>query len=182
MNLHLERRRTLLHSRTEGIKERAEKLFTDAGVVTRKEALAKMRPALALKGDPLKGQAVFTELCAKCHTIGSEGSDLAPNLTEIFRKSSETLLHDIVDPNAGANAEYIAYNIETKGGDFYAGIVIRDDATGVTLRDAEGEHEISRDDIAEFFSNGLSLMPEELEAGMKTQTMADLLAYLQEPK
>ncbi len=32
------------------------------------------------------------------------------------------------------------------------------------------------------FSGGLSLMPEELESGMDPQAMADLLAYLQEPK
>lgn len=182
MNFHLERRRTLLFSRAPGVKERAEKLFTDAGVVTRKEAMARMRPALELLGDPLKGRDLFSEVCAKCHTVGDLGVDLAPNLTEIFRKSSETLLHDIVDPNAATDIQYIAYNLETRDGDFYSGIVVRDDADGVTLRDADGEHSVSREDIQSFFSSGLSLMPEELETEMEPQSMADLLAFLQEPK
>lgn len=182
MNFHLERRRTLLHSRDEDIVARAEKLFSDAGVVTRKEALESMRPALAMNGRPDRGHEIFTELCATCHTVGTEGADLGPNLTEIFRKSSETLLHDIVDPNAGADLRYITYNVETNDGNFYSGIVIADDETGVTLRDAENEHFIARTDIKEFFSSGLSLMPEELEVGMDPQEMADLLAFLQEPK
>ncbi|MFP6617123.1 MAG: PVC-type heme-binding CxxCH protein [Candidatus Hydrogenedentota bacterium] len=182
LNLHLERRRTLLYSRVPGIKERAEKLFTDAGVVTRKEALARMRPALELKGDPLKGAVTFTNVCAECHTVGENGGDLAPNLTEIFRKSAETLMHDIVDPNAATNAEYIAYNVETNDGDFFSGIVVRDDAFGVTLRNAEGEHTFARYSISELFSSGLSLMPEELDTDMELQEMADLLAYLQQPK
>lgn len=182
MNLHLERRRTLLYSRVLGIKERAEKLFTDAGVVTRKEALNRMRPALSLPGDPMKGQITFTEVCATCHTVGDAGSDLAPNLTEIFRKSGETLLHDIVDPNAATDAQYIAYNVETTDGEFFSGIVVRDDAFGVTLRNADGEKTIARETIAEMFSSGLSLMPEELDTDMDVQSMADLLAFLQEPK
>jgi putative membrane-bound dehydrogenase-like protein len=183
LNLHLERRRVLLHSRAPGIRQRAEKLFTDAGVVTRKDALEKMRPALALMGDPVEGRAVFEETCIKCHRMGSEGVDLGPNLTEIYRKSPETLLHDIVDPNAGVNAEYMAYTIETTKGDLLSGIVVKDTAAAVTLREAQGiETAIPREDIEEMYSGGLSLMPEELEVDMPVQTMADLLAYLQQPK
>jgi len=183
LNLHLERRRVLLHSRAPGIKERAEKLFSDAGVVTRKEALAKMRPALELTGDATKGRTVFEEICIKCHRMGSEGVDLGPSLTDIYRKSPETLLHDIVDPNAGVDSEYIGYTIETAKGDLLSGIVVKDTATAVTLREAEGiETTVARGDIQEMFSSGLSLMPEELEVDMELQTMADLLAYLQEPK
>jgi putative membrane-bound dehydrogenase-like protein len=183
LNLDLERRRVLLFSRDEDVKTRAEALFNDAGVVTRKEALAKVRPALELTGDPAKGKEVFASICVKCHKMGSEGIDLGPNLTEIFRKSPETLLHDIVDPNAAIDAEYVAYNIETKSGDIHSGLVIRDDDSGVTLREAEGiETTIARDSIREMFSNGLSLMPEELEVDMDLQSVADLIAYLQVPK
>jgi len=183
LNLDLERRRVLLFSRVEDIKQRAEALFNDAGVVTRKDALARVKPALQLTGDPKKGKEIFTNTCIKCHRMESEGIDLGPNLTEIFRKSPETLLHDIVDPNAAVDAEYVAYNIETKSGDIHSGIVIRDDDTGVTLREAEGiESTIPRDSIEEMFSNGLSLMPEELEVDMELQSVADLIAYLQIPK
>ena len=151
--------------------------------MTQEEALAKMRPALELTGDATKGRTVFEEICIKCHRMGSEGVDLGPSLTDIYRKSPETLLHDIVDPNAGVDSEYIGYTIETAKGDLLSGIVVKDTATAVTLREAEGiETTVARGDIQEMFSSGLSLMPEELEVDMELQTMADLLAYLQEPK
>jgi len=64
MNFHLERRRTLLWSRDEAIANRAEKLFSDAGVVTRQAALEEMRPALEMEGDPMWGVQTFQERCA----------------------------------------------------------------------------------------------------------------------
>ena len=182
MRFDLERRRRLLWSKNESVVERAKKLFSDAGVVTRKEAMARMQPATTMKGDPAKGALIFTNKCADCHTIGTEGSDLAPNLTDIFRKSSETLLHDIVDPNAAIDTEYIAYNVEVKSGEFFSGIVVRDDDSGVTLRNSAEERSYARDDIVEMFSSGISIMPEELEVDMDVQAMADLIAFLQQPR
>jgi putative heme-binding domain-containing protein len=182
LNLKLGQRRVLLFSKNEAIAARAEKIFTDAGVVTRKEALDRMKPATTMKGDAAKGAVLFSTVCASCHTIGTVGSDLAPNLTDIFRKSPETLLHDIVDPNAAIDAEYIAYNVELANGDFFSGIVVRDDDLGVTLRNATEERSFARGDIVDMFSSGLSLMPEELEADMDPQAMADLIAFLQQPR
>ena len=182
LNLHLERRRVLLKSGREDVRERAAKLFTDAGVVTRKEALEKMRPALVLAGDVSKGRLIFQELCMQCHRIGGEGVDLGPDLTEIGRKSRETLLHDIVDPNAAVDTQYISYAIETHDGTFVSGIVTAETDNAVTLRAALGEETtIAREDIKEMFTGGLSIMPEELEVDLNPQDMADLLAFLQQP-
>lgn len=183
LNLHLERRRVLLHSRQPGIRERAEALFTDAGVVTRREALERMRPALDLAGNPALGKEVFTELCVKCHRMGLEGGDLGPNLGEIFRKSGETLLHDILDPNAGVNSEFVSFTIDLPDGEVVSGILVQETELDVTIRDATGKQTtVRRDEMIGMYSDGLSLMPEELEVGMELQEMADLLAYLQEPK
>lgn len=181
LNMHLERRRALLFSRDADIQRRAEALFSDAGVVTRKEALEAMRPAVDMKGDAAKGKKVFEETCSKCHVIGGEGTNIGPNLTDIFRKSGLTLLHDIVDPNAAVDTEYISFTLVTKEGEYHSGIIVSEDESQVTLRAADGsERTFSREEIGEFYSTGLSLMPEELEAEMAVSTMADLLAYLQE--
>jgi len=183
MNLHLERRRTLLHSPSPGVKERAQALFSDAGIVTRKEALERMRPALALQGDAARGRAVFEERCMKCHQAGTIGAQLGPNLTEIYRKSAETILHDILDPNAAVDLKYVSYTIETSGFETYAGIIESETPEAVTLRDANNEARvIPRDDIDSMTSSGLSIMPEELEAGLEPQGMADLLEFLRNPE
>lgn len=183
LNLHLERRRTLLRSRDETVRKRAEALFTDAEIVTRREAVETMRPALALPGDAANGRAIFMELCANCHRIGADGADVGPNLTDIFRKSPETLLHDIIDPNAAVDTQYVTYAVETLDGRFVAGIIAAESDDSVTIRESFGkETVIPRDQIREMTSDGLSLMPEELEADMTVQRMADLLAFLLEPR
>ena len=103
-----------------------------------------MRPALALQGDAARGEVAFKELCAKCHIVGDEGISLGPNLTEIYRKSPETLLHDIVDPNAAVDAQYISFAIEAVDGTFASGIVANETDDSVTLREAEGKETIFR--------------------------------------
>ena len=189
-NFDLERRRRLLFwAKDESIKKRAEALFTDAGVVTRKAAMDKMTPALALAGVSDNGKLAYQELCMKCHQMGAEGAEVGPNLTEIYRKSPETLMHDILDPNAACDTKYIGYTIETKGadatfgGEVYTGVVRAEDDTSVTIREANGvDRTFQKSEIATMTSNGMSFMPEGLEEGMTPQKMADLLAYLQVQK
>ncbi len=183
LNLDLERRRALLLSRDESIQRRAEALFSDAELVTRKEAMGAMRPALALKGDPAKGHSLFTEVCSKCHIVSGEGTDVGPNLTDVFRKSPESLMQDILDPNAALDTQFIAYAAETLDGTFVNGIIVGEDAETITLREALGKDTtFRRDDIQEMTSGGLSLMPEELEKDMDHRQMADLLAFLLQPR
>jgi putative heme-binding domain-containing protein len=142
-----------------------------------------MRPALTLEGDPVRGKQVFADTCMRCHRMGNEGGDLAPNLTEIYRKSRETLMHDILDPNAAVDARYVSYTIERSNGELVSGIIDEETDAAVTIRDANGVRTtVPRGDIRDFISGGLSLMPEELESGLDHQAMADLLAYLQERK
>jgi putative heme-binding domain-containing protein len=183
LNLDLERRRAFLFSRDENIKRRAEKLFSDAGVVTRADAMEQMRPALKLTGDFDRGRIQFDNLCAKCHVIGDIGTEVGPGLTDISRKSGETLLHDIIDPNAAVDPEYIGYTVVREDGQILNGLLVGEQETTVTLREAENkETVIPRSAIREMYASGLSLMPEELEKDMKPQDMADLLAFLQHPR
>jgi len=181
MNLHLERRRVLLHSEDKSIRKRAEALFSDAGVVTRKEAIDKMRPALTMRGNPAEGEAVYKEQCAQCHRVGEIGVEVGPDLTEISRKSKESIMHDILDPNAAMDTKFISHTIKTKDGEIINGIVASETEDAVTLRAIQGkETTVSRDDIKELTATSLSLMPEGFEQILSQQEMADLLAYLQE--
>lgn len=187
LNLHLERRRYLLWANDKSIAERAEKLFTDAGVVTRAQAIDKMRPAVKLAGNVERGRAVYQERCAECHRIGEEGFDVGPNLTDIFRKSPEQLMHDILDPNAGAEPEYLAYtavpSAENLDADVVSGLLVAESDDAITLRQAGGaETTFARSAIESFTTTGLSLMPEELEADLTHQGFADLLAFLLAPR
>jgi putative heme-binding domain-containing protein len=182
MNFDLERRRTLLWwSDNDDTKRRAEALFSDAGVVNRKDAIDKMRPALTLNGSSTNGKQVFTNICSQCHIYGAEGIDVGPVLTEINRKSKEALLHDILDPNAAVDTRYINHRLETNSGDVHIGMVDTETDQFITIKKMGGEKvTINKTDIKKFNSLGTSLMMEGLEGSLTPQEMADLLAYLQQ--
>ncbi|MGZ5569453.1 MAG: hypothetical protein ACXWKG_20760, partial [Limisphaerales bacterium] len=74
---------------------------------------------------------------------------------------------------------YTLYNVETKDGESYGGLLASDSTGSITLRQAAGvEQKIPRANIATMTSSRLSLMPQELEKTMSRQDMADLLAFL----
>ena len=105
---------------------------------------------------------------------------MGPDLTEISRKSPETLLHDIVDPNAAVEVEYLSYTVETADGRLLNGLVRDQTDRGLTLLEGDGRRtEIELEEIDDLRTGGLSLMPEELEAGLDARDFADLLAFLQ---
>lgn len=179
MNFILERRRFLLRSPDPEIRRRAGALFDDAGVVTRADAIEAMRPALELDGNPDRGETVFLELCARCHRSGGTGSGPGPDLSGIGRKSAETLLHDILDPNAAVDAAYVNYVVETTDGEVHSGLLAGSAGGGIVLRAAEDLLiEVPAERVREVRSDSLSMMPEELEAGLEPADMADLLAFL----
>lgn len=181
LNFDLERRRELLFSDDGNTRKRAEALFSDAGVVTRKVALEKMQPALTMQGDIDRGKALFTSVCGTCHRYGEIGQDVGPVLTEIQRKSKASLLHDILDPNAAVDTKYLNHRIQTKTGDIYVGIVEQETDTEISLRMMGGQSvQVPKKEVESFTSLGMSLMPEGLEEGLSEQDMADLLAYLQQ--
>ncbi|MEM7379638.1 MAG: PVC-type heme-binding CxxCH protein [Bacteroidota bacterium] len=179
-NLDLERRRTLLFSDDDDIRKRAEALFSDGGVVTRREVIDKMRPALDLTGNSQSGRVTFEQQCASCHIYGEVGVDVGPVLTEISRKSKETLLHDILDPNAAVDTRYLNHKVVNSEGTIYFGLVEKDTDKEVSLRMTGGETvSIQKRDLSSFSSTGVSMMPEGLETAIDAQQMADLLAFLQ---
>ena len=181
MNFDLERRRTLLWwTDNANTKRRAEALFSDAGVVNRQDVIEEMKPALELQGSIEKGITVFEQQCAQCHLYEAQGADVGPVLTEINRKSKESLVHDIFDPNAAVDTRYINHRIETNDGSLHIGIVDTETDTEVSIKKMGGAAiVVPKDEIKELRSLGTSMMLEGLEANMSHQDLADLLAYLQ---
>ena len=182
MNFDLERRRQLLRwTDNAETKRRAEKLFTDSGVSTRKEAFEKMKPALTLNGVSEKGLVVFQNMCSSCHQYGNIGNAVGPVLTEINRKSKESIMHEIIDPNSAVDTKYINHRVDTKSGEIHMGIIEKETDQFVVIRKMGGANvTVYKQDIKNFASLGTSLMMEGLESNMSHQDMADLLTYLQQ--
>jgi putative heme-binding domain-containing protein len=138
------------------------------------------RPALDLRGDAGRGQAVFKKTCSTCHRLDNVGVEVGPDLLSALpNKSPETLLIDILDPSREVDPRYINYMVTTQSGRVFTGIIAAETASSVTLRRAErAEDTILRSQIEDMQGTAKSLMPEGLESQLRKQDLADLIAYL----
>ena len=150
---------------------------------SREEVTAKFQPAVALRGDPVRGQAQYLGRCMICHRAAGQGIELGPDLVTVKNRGREALLAAILDPHKEVAPQYIAYDVTTKDGRAFTGMITRDDATSLALKIMGGaDIAIPRAEVQGSGSSGKSLMPEGLEAGMSMQDMADLLAFIEELK
>ena len=67
-------------------------------------------------GNPYRGQIVFRNFCAQCHTIYGEGGKVGPDLTANGRASFEQLLSNVFDPSLVIGPAYQVTTVATKTG------------------------------------------------------------------
>jgi putative heme-binding domain-containing protein len=144
----------------------------------------KTHPATAelikMSGDAVKGKVVFTNSCAMCHVVNNEGIELGPKLSEIGSKlSKEGLYMSILHPNAGIGFGYETFEIKTKSGDTYQGIIVSKNETDIVLRIPGGLTKSFKTSALKSYKQvPESLMPEGLADGMNTTELVDLIEYL----
>jgi putative membrane-bound dehydrogenase-like protein len=171
---------TLAHHKNPKIAALAHTALASVIPPSRAEVTATFQPSLTLPGDATRGHAVYQGRCFVCHRVGNEGMPIGPDLITVKSKGREALLTAILEPHKEVAPQYIAYDVTTKDGNAYTGIVARDDATGLTLKVMGGaEITLARANIRGSTSAGKSLMPEGLEAGLTTRDMADLLTFIE---
>jgi putative membrane-bound dehydrogenase-like protein len=144
----------------------------------------KTHPATAelikMSGDAVKGKVVFTNSCAMCHVVNNEGMELGPKLSEIGSKlSKEGLYMSILHPNAGIGFGYETFEVKTKSGDTYQGIIVSKNETDIVLRIPGGLVKSFKTSALKSYKQiPESLMPEGLADGMNTTELVDLIEYL----
>lgn len=128
-----------------------------------------------------KGRQLFfgKATCATCHTVGSQGGHLGPDLTSIQRdRSAHDLLEAVVYPSASFVREFETYNIKTNS-TTYRGILKEKTPESITVEVAPGNMvRVSRKDIQSLEPDKLSMMPQGLDKLLTGQEMADLMAFL----
>lgn len=173
----------LAHHKTPKVAALARTALAAVIPPSREEVAAKFRPAVAAKGEAARGKAQFQGRCFVCHRAGGEGLAVGPDLETVKSRGRDSLLSAIIDPHKEVAPQYIAYDVATKDGNAYSGIIARDDATSLSLKIMGGaDVNLPRANIKGTTSSGRSLMPEGLESGMSVQDMADLLTFIEELK
>ena len=161
------------------VQELAAKVLTTKPAGTKQELVNNFIPALQLKGDAAHGKKIYEERCISCHRASGEGFVLGPDYVTVKNTGKEKMLTNIIDPNAEVRPEFVAYVVDTKDDESLLGLVVNETGISVTLRQAYGkETVIPRANIVKMRSQGNSVMPEGLEAGLTPQDMADLLEHI----
>ena len=163
-----------------GVAKRATDMLAELNPQTKakKEAIAKLLPVVEGKGDPAKGKALFTTTCAICHKFGDGGADIGPGLTGMGAHGAAELLGAIVDPNAEVDPSFNAWNLETKDGQLFSGVIAAENAASITLKSLAGVQEVKVADLKSRTNTGRSLMPEGFE-GLGGEALRDIIAYMQ---
>jgi putative heme-binding domain-containing protein len=170
----------LRNHRDQNVRHLALKVLAAKPATTRQQVIDAFMPALNLKGDPAHGKKIYEERCISCHRLGGEGSALGPDLVTVKNSGPEKMLVNILDPNREVQPAYVSYLVETKDDESFIGLIANETATSVTIRQAFGKEDIiPRSKIKKMQSQGQSLMPEGVEAGLVPQDLADLLQYIE---
>ena len=141
------------------------------------------RDALVAGGDARRGREIFSEnpaaACARCHTVGNEGSDVGPNLTRVGAAlSREILLQALVEPNARIAPGFGMVDVTLRTGERLSG-TLREETSGelVLLSGSPAaERRIPKADIASR-TNPVSAMP-PVGQMLKLREVRDLVEYL----
>jgi len=139
---------------------------------------------LALGGDVEAGRKVFfaTEAvrCRSCHQIGEQGIAIGPNLSRIGKElTTAQLLEAMLEPSKKIDPKFLAYVVETDGGQIHTGLLVEKSAEAIVLKDAKNEvARIPAADVASMVPSQKSLMPDLLLRDLTARQVADLVAFL----
>jgi len=143
------------------------------------EKFVKFRALAEKPGDFEKGRNLVSGVCMGCHTINGKGGNLAPNLSGAGAMGTESLLRNILTPNAQLESGYYRYDAELNNGDLLSGFMVKQDDKSATIRQLGTEDRtLLRTEIKKLTVTKRSLMPEGLLDGLPPESISDIFTYL----
>jgi putative heme-binding domain-containing protein len=111
--------------------------------------------------------------------VGAQGGQIGPELSGAGAMGIESLLRNIITPNAQMEPGYRVFRIELKDGEVLDGRLISEDAEAFILRRQNtADLRVKRSEVRRAWFTKMSMMPEALLEGLKPQEVSDLFAYL----
>ena len=88
----------------------------------------------------------------------------------------------ILDPSIEIREGFGAYIGKLKDGQILMGLLDKQDAGGIVLKDVAGQkHAVKQTDLAALEASPVSLMPEALLTGMSDAELRDFFAFVMKP-
>lgn len=133
----------------------------------------------SLQADAVAGRTLAIQHCSVCHTIGSSGNEIGPDLSNIHLKlDRKTLLSAIIHPDEAVAFGTEAHLIQLKNGAMLYGILLSAGSV-VTVMDSSGKrYTLPSSAIAARRQLKASLMPSPEILKLSTQDLANITAFL----
>jgi putative heme-binding domain-containing protein len=174
------RRERLLNLGTKPQQARAAKLFKSATASSRGQVVQQFAEVLETSGDIGRGRLVFEKRCATCHKLDGIGKSIGADLGSLKDRSGQAMLTAILDPNLAVEAKFLSFTAATLSGQTYAGMLLTETGTSITLIGADGkEHILPRAELELLSGSNRSFMPEGFEKDLTVQDLADVIRFIQ---
>jgi putative membrane-bound dehydrogenase-like protein len=136
--------------------------------------------AMASKpGNATTGKMLFQATCMICHQAKGEGTAIGPDLSGAGAMGVESLLRNILTPNAQLESGYYRHDITLMDGSLASGFLASETPKLIVLRQiGADERAIPQGLVKEHTISKRSLMPEGLIDSFDEKQVADLFAYL----
>lgn len=138
-----------------------------------------------VKGDPVKGKAIFQKQgCKACHSISADEAMKGPFMGQIGSiMSREQIAESILKPNASISQGFATVMVDTKDDKSYVGFVTAESAERIVIRNIAGQaFTILTENIKDRKELENSMMPEGLANALSYEEFASLITYLSEQK
>jgi len=145
-----------------------------------KAPLPPIAKLLEMKGNVANGAKVFENQCAKCHIVNGKGTDLGPDQSEVGAKyGKDAMYQQILFPSLGIAFGYENHLVTLKNREEGDGVKVSETEEELVLKNAGNiVTRYKKANIVERRISKTSIMPEQLQQGMTTQELVDLVEYL----
>jgi len=154
-------------------------LMTPAVAKAQAAKFDRLRSLTERPGNAAAGRELFKNTCMICHQVRGEGIALGPDLGGAGAMGTESLLRNILTPNAQLESGYYRHDVTLKDGTFVSGFLASDNGGNLVLRQiGADERAIPKDQVKGHTVSKRTLMPEGLLDGFTDQQVSDLFSYL----
>ncbi|RXK48945.1 PVC-type heme-binding CxxCH protein [Aquirufa rosea] len=146
----------------------------------RKAVLQNYLPAAEMAGNPSRGKEIFKSNCTVCHQIkGVSGVSFGPDLSTLKSRNALSIITEIINPNNSIADKYGNWDLQLSDGSRLSGIITSENDNSISLKQMGGAVQtIEKNRIKSRIASKVSAMPNGLDANIKLQDMADLVAFI----
>lgn len=130
------------------------------------------------------GKKIYSAiLCSRCHSMGGQGGDIGPDLTQLgTRFSNKDIMEAIIYPDKAVSDQYASTIFTLKNGQSVVGRLVNEDKTSYSISQnpfAQDQlRKIAKKEVASRKYSTVSIMLPGLINGLNGDELKDLVAYL----